>query len=78
MARPASRNDAVVFSRTSVQFQPEADWGAEGGWWCDSDGPAATYTWAVSGNTLTLAPVGGKDGSHQRGTTWTGAWTRVK
>jgi hypothetical protein len=61
-----------------VQFQPEMSWAAEGGWWCDSDGPAATYTWSVSGDTLTLAPVGGKDGCRQRGTTWTGTWTRVK
>ena len=61
-----------------VQFQPETSWGAEGGWWCDSDGPAATYTWSVSGDTLTLAPVGGKDGCRQRGTTWTGTWTRAK
>jgi hypothetical protein len=48
-----------------------------GGWWCNPDGPSATYTWSVHADTLTLAPVGGKDRCGQRGRTWTGTWTRV-
>jgi hypothetical protein len=48
-----------------------------GGWWCYSDGPAATYTWSVSGDTLTLAPVGGHDACGIRGFVWAGEWTRV-
>ncbi|HZS58552.1 MAG TPA: hypothetical protein VFA43_04735, partial [Gemmatimonadaceae bacterium] len=61
-----------------VQFQPEQSWAAEGGEWCNTDGPPATYSWSVSGDTLTLTPLGGQDGCHQRGTTWTGTWTRAK
>lgn len=53
------------------------DTNPEGGWWCLPYGPKATYSWSVSGNTLTLAPVGGQDPCHQRGTTWTGEWTKV-
>jgi hypothetical protein len=48
-----------------------------GGWWCFADGPSASYSWTVSGNTLTLAPSGGPDPCHQRGTVWTGQWTRA-
>jgi hypothetical protein len=48
-----------------------------GGWWCWMDGPSATYTWTVSGNTLTLAPVGGHDACGIRGFVWAGTWTRV-
>ena len=48
-----------------------------GGWWCYPDGPPATYTWTVTANKLTLAPVGGHDACGQRGTTWTGTWTRI-
>ena len=47
------------------------------GSWCWRDGPPATYTWSVSGNTLTLAPVGGHDACRIRGFVWTGQWTRV-
>jgi hypothetical protein len=49
-----------------------------GGWWCWEDGPPATYSWSVSGNTLTLAPVGGKDTCAIRGFIWAGTWTRVR
>ena len=35
------------------------------------------YTWSVSGNTLTLMPVGGKDPCPLRGFIWTGDWTRA-
>jgi hypothetical protein len=47
------------------------------GWWCQTWGPAATYTWSVSGKTLTLRPVGGQDACRIRGFIWSGAWTRV-
>jgi hypothetical protein len=47
------------------------------GWWCETWGPAATYTWTVSGNTLTLAPVGGNDACGIRGFVWAGRWTKV-
>jgi hypothetical protein len=48
-----------------------------GGWWCNPDGPRATYSWSVSGDTLALAPAGGVDACHARGTVWTGEWKRV-
>jgi hypothetical protein len=48
------------------------------GWWCETWGPAATYTWTVSGNTLTLAPVGGHDACGIRGFVWAGKWTKLK
>jgi hypothetical protein len=48
-----------------------------GGWWCFADGPTTTYSWTVTGDTLTLTPTGGQDPCHQRGTVWTGTWTRV-
>jgi hypothetical protein len=62
----------------AVTFAPESTWGAEGGWWCYPDGPTATYSWSVTGNQLTLAPIGGHDACSQRGTAWTGTWTRVQ
>jgi hypothetical protein len=62
----------------ATTFAPDFTWKAEGGWWCNADGPGATYTWSVTGSTLTLAPVGGTDPCNQRGTTWTGQWTRVE
>jgi hypothetical protein len=48
------------------------------GWWCETWGPSATYKWSVSGDTLTLAPVGGADACSIRGFIWTGRWTRVR
>jgi hypothetical protein len=48
------------------------------GSWCWRDGPSATYTWNVSGDTLTLAPVGGHDACGIRGFIWSGQWTRVR
>ncbi len=48
-----------------------------GGWWCGPGGPQATYSWSVSGGTLTLAPVG-RDPCSQRGGVFTGEWTRVR
>jgi hypothetical protein len=47
------------------------------GWWCETAGPAANYTWSVTGNNLTLAPVGGHDACGIRGFIWTGTWTRA-
>lgn len=48
-----------------------------GGWWCWMDGPDATYTWSITGDTLTLTPVGGHDACGVRGFIWAGEWTRV-
>jgi hypothetical protein len=48
-----------------------------GGWWCNPDGPVATYAWSVSGNKLGLAAVGGRDTCRIRGFIWIGHWTRV-
>jgi hypothetical protein len=60
-----------------VIFHPVSDKLPEGGWWCYPNGPAADYNWTVSGNTLTLSPVGGHDACGIRGFVWTGSWTRV-
>jgi len=49
-----------------------------GDWWCAPGGPAATYTWTVSGSTLTLAPLGGRDPCRRRGLAWTGTWRRTR
>ena len=49
-----------------------------GGSWCYRDGPDATYSWSVDGETLTLAPVGGHDACAVRGFIWAGQWTRVR
>ena len=38
---------------------------------------SATYSWSVSGNTLTLTPIGGMDACGIRGFIWTGRWTRI-
>jgi hypothetical protein len=69
---------ASTFSvRGPVTFRVFHNTGRLGGFWCYEDGPAATYTWSVSGNTLTLAPVGGHDACGIRGFIWTGTWTRA-
>lgn len=49
---------------------------AEGGWWCAPGGPVARYSWSVSDDRLTLAPIG-VDACYQRGAVYTGEWTRV-
>jgi hypothetical protein len=49
----------------------------EGGWWCYAGGPAGTYDWSISGNTLTLTPAGGSDPCGIRNFIWPGQWTRV-
>lgn len=63
-------------ARGSVTFQNNKDTARLSGWWCENNGPAATYTWSVSGGTLTLTPVGGHDGCGIRGFIWAGTWTR--
>ena len=61
-----------------VVFHPLSMSDAEGGAWCYFWGPSADYRWNVSGDTLTLQPVGGngRDACRIRGFIWTGAWTR--
>jgi hypothetical protein len=61
----------------AVSIQALHDEDRRGGWWCDTWGPEADYTWSVSGDTLTLAPEGGTDACNQRGAILTGTWTRV-
>jgi hypothetical protein len=61
-----------------VQFKVLQDIDAEGGWWCYAGGPAATYTWSVTGKTLTLTPRGGADACGIRGFIWAGQWTRAR
>ena len=60
-----------------VQFKVLQDIDAEGGWWCDAGGPVATYSWTVTGNTLTLTPTGGADSCARRRSVWAGQWTRA-
>jgi len=88
---PRSNNDGTGFvflddyTATSTRIKvagevimhPFRDNLAEGGWWCFPNGPGASYNWSVSGNTLTLAPVGGHDACRVRGFVWSGQWTRV-
>jgi hypothetical protein len=38
----------------SVTRKPMRDTDPEGGWWCLPDGPPASYSWSVGGDTLTL------------------------
>jgi hypothetical protein len=59
-----------------VTFRMFKDTDRLAGWWCETWGPPATYTWSVSGNTLKLAPVGGHDACGVRGFIWSGSWTR--
>jgi hypothetical protein len=61
----------------AVTFRPFNN-EAEGGPWCYWGGPAADYTWSVSGDTLTLKPAGGKDACGLRGFVWAGEWTRAR
>jgi len=63
--------------RGPVTFRIAHDNDRIAGWWCWMDGPDATYTWSVSGDTLTLAPVGGHDACGIRGFIWTGQWSRT-
>ncbi len=65
-------------ARGSVTYRNNEDTARLSGWWCENNGPDATYLWSVSGNTLTLQPVGGHDACGVRGFIWTGQWTRSK
>ena len=49
---------------------------AEGGSRCSMGGPGADYSWSVSGDTLTLAPIA-VDRCGERALIWTGQWTRI-
>jgi hypothetical protein len=60
-----------------VVFHPLSYKEAEGGAWCSFGGPGADYSWAVSDDTLTLAPIRGHDACAIRGFIWAGEWTRV-
>lgn len=71
---PGAKTFSVM---SSVTFRIPKDSYRLAGWWCRQSGPGAEYDWSVSGNTLTLAPVGGKDACSIRGYIWTGTWTRV-
>jgi hypothetical protein len=60
-----------------VTFRMFQDTDRLAGWWCQTWGPPATYTWSVTGNKLKLAPVGGHDTCAIRGFVWSGTWTRA-
>ncbi len=62
----------------AISIQPLVDNSQRGCSWCHWDGPAATYSWSVSGDTLTLAPIGGHDACGVRGFVWAGTWTRAR
>jgi hypothetical protein len=62
----------------AVSIQPfDVNTDQLGGSWCNWGGPGADYSWTVTGNTLALTPIGGKDACSIRGFIWTGKWTRV-
>lgn len=60
-----------------VTFKMFQDTDRLAGWWCQTGGPPATYTWSISENTLKLAPVRGHDPCAIRGFIWSGTWTRA-
>lgn len=64
--------------RGEVTFRDAPNTARLAGWWCETSGPAATYSWSVSGRTLTLKPVGGNDACGIRGFVWAGTWTRAE
>jgi hypothetical protein len=68
---------ATFHVQGEVTFRMFKDADRLAGWWCETGGPPATYTWSVSGNTLNLAPVGGHDACAIRGSVWSGTWTRA-
>jgi len=63
-------------TQSSVTLKAQGPKDRVGGWLCDAGGPAATYTWSVSADTLTLTPVGGHDACKIRGFVFSGDWTR--
>jgi len=71
---PGTRTFSV---RGAVTFRVFHDTDRLAGWWCNPGGPAATYTWSVSGGTLTLAAADGRDKCVVRGFIWAGTWKRV-
>jgi len=71
---PGRKTFGVLGSVTTHTFK---DSDRLAGWWCETWGPAATYTWSVSRNTLTLTPSGGSDACGIRGFIWAGRWKRV-
>jgi hypothetical protein len=60
-----------------VTFRTFNDTDRLAGWWCQTYGPPATYTWSVTANTLKLMPVGGHDACAIRGFVWSGTWNRA-
>jgi hypothetical protein len=69
---------ATFHVQGAVSIQPfDVNTDQLGGSWCEWGGPAANYSWAVTGKVLTLKPVGGADACSIRGFIWTGRWTRI-
>jgi hypothetical protein len=66
----------TFYVQGEVTFRVFKDTDRLAGWWCQTWGPPATYTWSVTGNTLKLAPVGGHDACPIRGFVWSGIWKR--
>jgi hypothetical protein len=65
----------TIYVEGGVNFQVLTDNVREGGWWCGPGIPGATYRWAVSGNTLTLTPIG-RESCRYRKIVFAGQWTR--
>ena len=61
---------AVVFRLLHPEDQ-------EGGSFCGLWGPGADYRWSVTGNNLTLTPVG-NDPCRDRAVVWAGVWKRLR
>jgi hypothetical protein len=72
---PGSRTFRV---RGAVTFSVFHDTDRLAGSWCYRWGPAATYTWSVVGDVLTLAPADGRDNCVVRGFVWSGTWKKVR
>ena len=60
-----------------VIFHKSSDKLAEGGWWCYPERTGRRLQLVGQRDTLTLAPVGGRDACAVRGFVWSGQWTRV-
>jgi hypothetical protein len=71
---PGPRTFHVGGSVTVAVLRPED---ARGGWWCETWGPPANYSWSISGGTLPIAAAGAADPCHQRAAIFSGTWTRV-
>jgi len=68
---------STFYVQGAVTFRVFKDTDRLAGWWCQTWGPSATYTWSATGNTLKLAPVGGHDACAIRGFVWSGTWKRA-